>query len=84
MPNDEDGLVRAIKSLIGQQVEEIKQLKNRYEGRKYPGKSLLDKGLEYFNQFENNMDNVSFFTKLKDLEEDLIIWEEDVDYIRRF
>lgn len=84
LPNDEDGLVRAIKSLISQQVEEIKQLKNRYEGRKYPGKSLLDKGLEYFNQFENNMDNVSFFTKLKDLEEDLIIWEEDVDYVRRF
>lgn len=82
--DDEDGLIKDILHLIEQQVTEIKALKNRYEGRKYPGKSLLDKGLEYFNEFTKGMDNVSFFTKLRDLEDNLLDWEEDVSYVKSF
>lgn len=82
--DDEDGLVKDIKNLIEKQVAEIKGYLNRYEGRKYPGKSLLEKGLEYFGQFHNGLDNVTFFTKLRDLQDDLLTWEEDVSYVKSF
>ncbi|WP_153976927.1 BREX system P-loop protein BrxC [Paenibacillus xylanilyticus] len=82
--DDEDGLIKDIRHLIDQQVIEIKALKSRYEGRKYPGASLLDKGLEYFGDFTKGLDNVSFFTKLRDLEDNLLDWEEDVTYVKSF
>ncbi|MFS0871072.1 MULTISPECIES: BREX system P-loop protein BrxC [Paenibacillus] len=82
--DDEDGLIKDIRHLIDQQIIEIKALKNRYEGRKYPGGSLLDRGLEYFGEFTKGLDNVSFFTKLRDLEDNLLDWEEDVTYVKSF
>ena len=45
LADDEDGLVKDIRGLIEKQIAEIKPYKARYEGRKYPGMSLLDKGL---------------------------------------
>lgn len=84
LSEDEDGLVHEIKGLIQQERERIKAYKQRYEGRKYPGESILDKGLEYFEQFNERMDNAAFFTKLKELEEDLLDWEEDVTYVTSF
>lgn len=82
--DDEDGLIKDIRHLIDQQVIEINALKNRYEGRKYPGGSLLDRGLAYFDEFTKGLDNVSFFTKLRDLEDNLLDWEEDVTYVKSF
>ncbi|MEK5357899.1 BREX system P-loop protein BrxC [Paenibacillus sp. FSL L8-0709] len=82
--DDEDGLIKDIRHLIDQQVIEINALKNRYEGRKYPGVSLLDRGLAYFGEFTKGLDNVSFFTKLRDLEDNLLDWEEDVTYVKSF
>ncbi|RKJ69084.1 BREX system P-loop protein BrxC, partial [Butyricicoccus sp. 1XD8-22] len=66
------------------QVDEINSFKARYEGRKYPGLSLLNKGLEYFGQFNNQLDNASFFLKLKEMEDDLADWEEDIVYVKSF
>lgn len=45
--DDEDGLVKDIRTLIDAKIAEIEAYKSRYEGRKYPGMSLLDKGLDY-------------------------------------
>ncbi|MBU8697659.1 BREX system P-loop protein BrxC [Bacillus pumilus] len=84
LPDDEDGLVKEIKALIEKQKDEIEALKARYEGRKYPGMSLLDKGLEYFSHFNNSLDNASFFTKLSDLKKDLSYWEDDMGYLKSF
>lgn len=84
LADDEDGLVKDIRDLIEKKIAEIKGYKARYEGRKYPGMSLLDKGLEYFEQFDNKLDNVSFFTKLTKLEDDLADWEEDIVYVESF
>jgi hypothetical protein len=84
LPDDEDGLVKDIRSLIERQVNEINALKARYEGRKYPGISLLDKGLEYFNHFHKGLDNATFFAKLKELQKDLSYWEEDMSYVKSF
>lgn len=84
LADDEDGLVKDIRALISKQIDEINLYKVRYEGRKYPGMSLLDKGLEYFTQFEQKIDNATFFTKLTELEEELIDWEEDIVYVKSF
>ncbi|MEZ2458888.1 BREX system P-loop protein BrxC [Salinicoccus roseus] len=84
LPDDEDGLVHEIKRLIEDQKKEVRSYKERYEGRKYPGESLLDKGLEYFNQFNSRMDNASFFTKIKEREDELLDWEEDVSLVISF
>src|SRR5699024_6603863 len=84
LADDEDGLVRDIRTLIEKTEDEIQAYKNRYEGRKYPGMSLLDKGLEHFSQFDKSIDNVTFFTRLKDAELDLGDWFEDVQYVKSF
>lgn len=84
LPDDEDGLVKDIRTLIDQQVVEINALKDRYEARKYPGMSLLDKGFEYFEHFHKGLDNASFFSKLKELQKDLGYWEADMVYVKSF
>lgn len=84
LPEDEDGLVKSIKRLIEEQIQEIELYKVKYNGKKYPGFSLLEKGIEYFTQFTNRMDNVAFFNKLEELEDNLLDWEEDFDYVERF
>lgn len=84
LPDDEDGLVKEIRTLIEKQIIEINAFKDRYEGRKYPGMSLLDKGLEYFAEFNKGLDNASFFAKMKELQKDLSYWEEDMTYVKSF
>lgn len=84
LADDEDGLAKDIRSLIAKQVDEINSFKARYEGRRYPGLSLLNKGLEYFGEFNKQLDNASFFLKLKEMEDDLAYWEEDIVYVKSF
>lgn len=84
LADDEDGLLKDIQGLMETQISEIKGYKVRYEGRKYPGMSLLNKGLEYFEQFDPKLDSVSFFEKLKELEDNLLDWEEDIAYVKSF
>lgn len=84
LADDEDGLLKDIRQLVEKQIDEIKGYIARYEGRKYPGMSLLDKGLEYFEQFHSGLDNVSYFNKLRELEDDLLDWEEDIVYVKSF
>ena len=84
LPDDEDGLVKEIRLLIEKQVNEIESYKTRYEGRKYHGMSLLNKGLKYFGEFHKGVDNASFFAKMKELQKDLSYWEEDMAYLKSF
>lgn len=84
LADDEDGLVRDIRVLIDQKLDMIQYYKNRYENRAYPGMSLLDKGLEHFEQFDRSIDNLTFFTRLKDAEDDIGYWIEDIEYVVNF
>lgn len=84
LADDEDGLIQDIRRLIDEKIAEIKQYKAMYQGRKYPGMSLLDKGLEYFSQFNKSLDNLSFFNKYLELEDDLAIWFDDIYYVKSF
>ncbi|NLW23292.1 MAG: BREX system P-loop protein BrxC [Tissierellia bacterium] len=80
---DEDGLGEDLKGLIDDQIDEIEDYLNKYE-KKYPGKSLLNKGLEYFEELKSHPDNIVLFKKLVEMEEDLLMWEEDVAYVKSF
>lgn len=82
--DDEDGLVKDIRTLIDAKTAEINAYKDRYEDRKYPGVSLLNKGLEYFLQFDKGMDNVTFFNRFIELEDALEQWFDDVQYVKDF
>ena len=73
-----------IEKLIAAQIQDIEKYQIRYENKKYPGMSLLDKGIEYFSQFTKGMDNHSFFTKLKELEDDLYYWVRDITAVKGF
>lgn len=85
LADDEDGLIQAIRNAIRDQIAEIHQYKANYATKvKYPGLSLLEKGLEYFGQFTQQLDNVSFLTKLKNMEDDLGEWKEDVGLVKSF
>lgn len=84
LSDDEDGLLKDIRNLIEKQIAEINSYKNRYEGRKYLGMSLLNKGVEYFEQFDSKLDSVAFFKKLTELEVNLLDWEEDIAYVKSF
>lgn len=82
--DDEDGLLKDIQILIETQINEINGLKIHYVDHKYPGLSLLNKGLEYFEQFDAKLDSVSFFERLKELQNNLLDWEEDIAYVKSF
>lgn len=85
LADDEDGLIQTIRNAISDQVAEINQYKANYATKiKYPGLSLLEKGLEYFGQFTQQLDNVSFLTKLKNMEDDLADWKDDVSLVKSF
>ncbi|TXL64464.1 BREX system P-loop protein BrxC [Cerasibacillus terrae] len=84
LAEDEDGLIKDIRTLIDATEAEITAYKSRYEGRKYPGMSILDKGLEYFSQFDRGIDNVTFFKRMEELEDALGDWLEDVQYVKDF
>lgn len=82
--DDEDGLADDIRALIEKQIEEIKSYLHRYEGRKYPGKSLLEKGLGHFEGLQEKIENIALFKQIEDMEDTLIIWEEDMAYVKSF
>src|SRR5699024_7631534 len=83
--SDEDGLVRDIRTLMTEKENEIKVYLAKYEQRKYPGRAILERGLEHFSQFNEGIDNLTFFTKMDELEDDLLDWAEIYDdYIVSF
>ncbi|MGF0108934.1 BREX system P-loop protein BrxC [Clostridium sp. SGI.024] len=80
LPDDEDSIVVSIKEKINKKVEEIKLYLNKYEEKKYPGKSLFQKGLNIFKEITEHRDNLSFFEEIKNKEEELLDWVDDVVY----
>lgn len=81
---DEDGMIAEIRELIDRQIEQIEQYKLKHNRPEYPGLSLLDKGLEYFNRFDKSLDNLSFFKLFQEMEDDLFAWIDDVELIKNF
>src|SRR5690625_191963 len=84
LATDEDGLIRYLQSLMEEKMVEINNYKARYEGRKYPGMGIINKGLELFGQFDKSLDHLTYFTRFKDLEDDLFDWDDIYDNIISF
>ncbi|WP_338488263.1 BREX system P-loop protein BrxC [Ruoffia tabacinasalis] len=84
LPQDEDGMMLGIQALIDNKKAEINNYKQKYTNENYPGLSLLEKGLELFDHFTNRLDNVTYFNKLVEMEDDLIQWDDDMEYVKGF
>ena len=84
LPQDEDGMMLGIQDLINDKITKINNYKQMYTNKKYPGFSLLEKGNQLFDQFNNRLDNLTYFNKLVEMEEELGQWDEDFEYVRGF
>src|SRR5699024_7708369 len=84
LPQDEDGMMLGIQTLIDDRKAEINDCKQYYTNKEYPGFSLLEKGLELFDQFNSRLDNLTYFNKLVEMEEELIQWDEGFEYVKGF
>jgi len=84
LPEDEDGLIKEIRHLMEKEIDMINNYKSRYENRPYPGMTLLDKGLEHFEQFDHKIDNLTFLKRFKDLEDDIGDWLDDIASLKSF
>src|SRR5699024_9621266 len=84
LPQDEDGMMRSMQTLIDDKKAEINGYKQYYTNKEYPGFSLIEKGLELFDQFNSRLDNLTYFNKLVEMEEELIQWDEDFEYVKGF
>jgi hypothetical protein len=61
LPDDEDGLAKSIKDKITEKNDELKVYISKYGNKKYPGKSLFEKGVNIFKEVMENKDNLSFY-----------------------
>ena len=84
LSDDEDLLASAIRESINNELKEIQMYIAKYEDKKYPGKSIFEKGKELFEEFKYDTDNVPFFKKLEKLEDDLLDWKDVVKTAKTF
>ena len=84
LPDDEDGLAKSIKDKINEKIDELKVYISKYGNKRYPGKSLFEKGVRLFKEVMENRDNLSLFTALKNEEDELLDWVEDASYAYAF
>lgn len=82
--SEEDELATHIKKCIANDEQDINKYRQKYNNEDYPGKSLLDKGMEYFNQLNDAKDNKELFIKLQELEDALCQWKEDINLVKSF
>ncbi|MDD3272370.1 MAG: hypothetical protein PHR04_09790, partial [Syntrophomonadaceae bacterium] len=86
LPSDEDRLIR---ELLARIAEKKKQIENDYlkyyESRKYPGEDLVRQGLTIFEELEKyQSDHTTLLNKLKEYQEDLWDWDENMKMIHNF
>ena len=84
VPSEEDTIAAFIRDHVQDDKLKIAEYRAKYQEKKYPGEALLDKGLEYFDQFDHIRDNNEVFTKLKELEDDILHWRENMQYVINF
>ncbi|MFJ5762759.1 BREX system P-loop protein BrxC [Neobacillus sp. NPDC093182] len=84
LPNDEDGLMKRLKDLVRDEKSEVESLLVNYKFRHYPGQQVLEDGLDAFNTILTIQDTATFYSKLKDVEEDFFDYGEDVGVVKSF
>lgn len=84
LPDDEDSIAKKIRDESSKLIDECRSYILKYEGKKYPGKSLFEKGIEIFNGIMAHKDNLSFFTELTEKGEELYVWSGDIELPKDF
>lgn len=81
---DEDGLIRDLRRLIDEKETEIRSYLTYYETKPYPGRAILDRGLELFASFDQSMDPLTFFNTFLEKEKAFIDWFQLYRYLDSF
>ncbi|CDM68439.1 hypothetical protein CM240_1275 [Clostridium bornimense] len=84
LPDDEDSMAKKIREESLKLIDECRSYILKYQGKKYPGKSLFEKGIEIFNKVLEHKDNLSFFTELTEKGDELYDWSGDVELPKDF
>jgi len=84
VPNDEDGLMSRFKELAKDELGNINQLLVHYEKANYPGKDVLINGKNLLDEVVKIKDVREFYERIYELQDDLLDYEEEVDYVKKF
>lgn len=86
VPDDIDGLTRAVREYLEGQRERTRNLlTNEYEQREYPGRAVVERGLHLASEIlKSHADEVAFLKAFTDAEDDLLDWSEDAEPVLGF
>ncbi|MGG2028735.1 BREX system P-loop protein BrxC [Gottfriedia sp. S16(2024)] len=85
LPNDEDGLMNRLKDLVREEKSAVESLLVNYQYKRYyPGKQVLENGLEAFKTILPIQDTATFYSKLKEEGDNFLDYGEDVGVVKSF
>lgn len=84
LSQDADTLMRDFKDLTKEEIDELKSLLGKYEGKSYPGKHIVEDGKALLQSLYNLKNISEFYQKLKAVKDDLEDYEEDIEIVKGF
>lgn len=86
LPTDEDGLLGCLVDKFKEKSLELhEKYLSQYQGKKYPGKALIEQGLGLFKEIEQcKNDHIVLLGKLKEYRDQLLDWDEDMRAVEGF
>lgn len=85
VPNDEDNLIKFIIDKFNDQKAHYEQLSNRYEGHKYPDKTLVQTAISLMNDvLSQQKDNIALIDRVIKKEDDLYDNKDDMSRVESF
>lgn len=75
---NEDEIAKDLRKSIERKLENIQTNLQLYTNKRYPGKSLFEKGKKLFNESKENRENIALFNWLIDNEFELLEWSQDI------
>jgi hypothetical protein len=85
LPDDEDGLMEKFQKLAAHnEVVRIDELLVNYNPNRrfdYPGEDILKSGKRLLKELMDIQDAYDFYQKIKEVEDDLLDYEDDVEYV---
>lgn len=85
IPNDEDNLIKFIIDKFNEQKDHYEQLNKRYDGHKYPDKSLVQSAIALMNDvLSQQKDNIALIDRVIKKEDDLYDNKEDMTRVESF
>lgn len=85
IPDDEDGLVKFIKEKFEAQKDHYQELLNRFSGRNYPNKKVVETGIKLIQDVLSQVkDNSALIDRLLDRQNDLLDNKDDMQSVESF